>query len=120
MPAESAFSETVAAVNCSDAVVLCVGLDETLEGEEGDQGNAYASGDKENLFLPESQQLLVEKVLTLGKPVILVINSGSALDLSAYEEKADAIIQAWYSGERGGEALAEILFGESIRPESCR
>lgn len=105
------FSETVAAVNCSDAVVLCVGLDETLEGEEGDQGNAYASGDKENLFLPESQQLLVEKVLTLGKPVILVINSGSALDLSAYEEKADAIIQAWYSGERGGEALAEILFG---------
>lgn len=106
------FSETAAVVNCSDAVILCVGLDETLEGEEGDAGNAYASGDKEDLYLPESQQLLVEKVLTLGKPVVLVINSGSALDLSAYEDRVSAIVQSWYSGERGGEALAKILFGK--------
>ena len=97
----------------SDVVILCVGLDERLEGEQGDEGNAFASGDKENLLLPETQQILIERVIALGKPVVLVINSGSALDLSAYEHKVSAIIQAWYSGERGGEALANILFGKT-------
>lgn len=107
------FSEVAAVVKCSDAVVLCVGLDETLEGEQGDASNADASGDKKDLLLPEPQQLLIEKVLSYGKPVILVVNSGSALDLSAYESKVDAIVQSWYSGERGGEALARILFGKT-------
>ena len=105
--------EAEAVVKNSDVVILCVGLDERLEGEQGDEGNAFASGDKENLLLPETQQILIERVIALGKPVVLVINSGSALDLSAYEHKVSAIIQAWYSGERGGEALANILFGKT-------
>ena len=105
--------EAEAVGKCSDVIVLCVGLDERLEGEEGDQGNAYASGDKQDLLLPEVQRELVERVIALGKPVILVVNSGSALDLSAYESKVSAIVQAWYSGERGGEALANILFGHT-------
>lgn len=107
------FSETVAVAKCSDVVVLCVGLDETLEGEQGDASNSDASGDKKNLLLPKSQQLLIEKIIGLGKPVILVINSGSSLDLSAYEPKVSAIVQAWYSGQRGGDALANILFGKT-------
>lgn len=107
------FSETAAVAKCSDVIVLCVGLDESLEGEQGDASNADASGDKKNLYLPESQQFLVEKVLLLGKPVIMVINSGSALDLSAYESKVSAIIQSWYSGQKGGEALGNILFGKT-------
>lgn len=105
-------NEAAAVVKCSDVLILCVGLDETMEGEEGDQGNAYGSGDKENLLLPLSQQTLIEKVLSYDKPVIIVNHSGSAMDLSAYEEKCAAIIQAWYPGERGGEALGNILFGE--------
>ncbi|MCR5746506.1 MAG: glycoside hydrolase family 3 C-terminal domain-containing protein, partial [Lachnospiraceae bacterium] len=52
-------------------------------------------------------------ILTLNKPVVIVINSGSSLDLSKYEDKANAIIQAWYSGEAGGKALANILFGNT-------
>lgn len=105
--------EAVAAARCADVVILCVGLDETLEGEQGDAGNSYASGDKENLLLPQVQQLLIEKLLGLDKKIVLVVNSGSALDLSAYESKVSAIVQAWYSGQEGGNALARVLFGES-------
>lgn len=105
-------SEALAVAGCSDVVVLCVGLDETMEGEEGDTGNAYASGDKENLEFPASQQRLMEAVLGTGKPVIVCNFTGSAMNLSLAEEKACAVIQAWYPGAQGGKALARILFGE--------
>nr|MCR4923731.1 glycoside hydrolase family 3 C-terminal domain-containing protein [Lachnospiraceae bacterium] len=106
------YSEAKICAEMSDAVILCVGLDGDLEGEEGDTGNAFASGDKRDLLLPKSQRRLIDEVLSIGKPTIIVIHSGSALDLSQYEDRTEAIIQAWYSGERGGEALARILFGE--------
>lgn len=105
-------SEAAAAARNSDVVILCLGLDETLEGEEGDTGNAYASGDKRNLALPESQQRLMETVLGCRKPTIVCMFSGSALDLSYAGEHADAVIQAWYPGEAGGMALANVLFGD--------
>lgn len=105
------YSEALAVARCSDVIILCVGLDGTMEGEQGDTGNSEASGDKLDLLLPEVQRILCEKILAVGKPVIIVINSGSSLDLSMYEEKASAIIQSWYSGEQGGKALAEIIFG---------
>ncbi len=105
-------SEALAVAENSDVVVLCVGLDETMEGEEGDTGNAYASGDKENLEFPASQQRLMESVLNTGKPVIVCNFTGSAMNLSLAHEKAAAVIQAWYPGARGGRALARILFGE--------
>lgn len=104
-------SEAMAVAKASDIVVLCMGLDGTMEGESGDVGNPDASGDKENLLLPAVQRALCEKILSLGKTVIFVLNSGSCLDVSAYEKRADAILEAWYSGEKGGLALAEILFG---------
>lgn len=105
-------SEAMAVGKLGDVIILCLGLNSDLEGEEGDAGNSFASGDKVNLLLPEPQQLLCEKILSLGKPVVMVVNSGSSLDLSAYESRVSAIIQAWYSGEKGGEALADILFGK--------
>ena len=86
-------AEAVAAAELSDAVVLVVGLDETLEGEEGDTGNAAASGDKLDLLLPESQRKLMDAVLAVGKPTTIVLMAGSAIDLgdagdtSAYENK---------------------------------
>ena len=105
-------AEALSVAEHSDIVVLCIGLDETLEGEEGDTGNAYASGDKENLEFPKGQQRLMHAVLETGKKVIVCNFTGSAMNLSEAEEKAAAVIQAWYPGSQGGKALANILFGE--------
>ncbi|MDO4647794.1 MAG: glycoside hydrolase family 3 C-terminal domain-containing protein [Eubacteriales bacterium] len=105
-------SEAKIAAENSDLVILCVGLDETLEGEEGDTGNSYASGDKESLFLPKVQRELMEAVAETKKPVILCMMSGSDMDLAFGREHFDAIVQAWYPGCRGGEAFAEMIFGE--------
>ncbi len=105
-------SEAVIVARHSDVVILCVGLDETLEGEEGDTGNSYASGDKADLQLPQSQRDLMEAVLSVGKPVVVCLMAGSAIDLSAAQDRADAVLQLWYPGARGGRAVADILFGD--------
>lgn len=104
-------SEALTVAEYSDVVILCVGLDETLEGEEGDAGNAYASGDKMTLSLPPTQQRLMEAVLKTGKPVVVCDFAGSAMDLNLPEEKANAVLQVWYPGSQGGHALANVLFG---------
>ncbi len=105
-------SEAKIVARHSDVVILCVGLDETLEGEEGDTGNSYASGDKNDLLLPESQRQLLEAVTETGKPVILVNMTGSAMDLRYAQEHCAAVVQAWYPGARGGKVIADILFGK--------
>ena len=105
-------SEAVTVAKHSDVVVLCVGLNETLEGEEGDTGNSYASGDKEDLNLPAPQRKLMEAVLATGKPVVVCLMTGSAMDLSLAQEKAAAVLQLWYPGARGGKAVADLLFGK--------
>ena len=97
-------------IEAADVSILCIGLDATIEGEEGDTGNAFASGDKISLELPESQQRLLNMALNTGKPVIVVLAAGSSLNPHA--EQAAAILQAWYPGECGGAALANILFGK--------
>ncbi len=96
----------------SDIVVLCLGLDETLEGEQGDTGNSAASGDKDNLLLPKPQRDLMEAVTSIGKPVVFLLMAGSAIDLSYPSEHYNAVVQLWYPGARGGKSVAEILFGE--------
>lgn len=106
-------SEALSCVERADVTVLCLGLDETLEGEEGDTSNFSASGDKLDLLLPKVQRKLMDAVLATGKSVIVVIMAGSALDLSVPDAKANAILQAWYPGEEGGNALAEVLFGHA-------
>ena len=106
-------SEAKIVADHSDVVILCLGLDETLEGEEGDTGNSYASGDKVDLKLPKVQQDLMEAIAETGKPVILCMMAGSDLDLSFGMEHFDAILQLWYPGAQGGKAAANILFGET-------
>ena len=106
-------AEAAAVAKHSDVLILVLGLDETLEGEEGDTGNSYYSGDKGDLLLPPSQRLLLERMLALGKPTAVVLLAGSAIDLSAAQEKADAILLGWYPGAGGGKAIAELLFGEA-------
>ena len=108
--AEDGIAEALILGEMADAIVLCVGLDATLEGEQGDTGNAFDSGDKRDLLLPEGQRVLIEKVLALGKPTVVVLAAGSSINPLA--DKADALIQAWYPGELGGTALANILFGK--------
>ena len=105
-------SEAVAMAKASDAVVLVVGLDETLEGEEGDEGNFYKSGDKDDLLLPMCQRKLLDKVLDVGKPTVIVLLAGSSVDLGSAGEKADAVLLGWYPGVMGGKAISDILFGK--------
>lgn len=106
-------SEAVSCAEKADVTILCLGLDETLEGEEGDTGNEYFSGDKADLSLPKCQVELLKAVLATGKPVIVVVLAGSALDLRLADEKANAVLQAWYPGEEGGHAVASVIFGKS-------
>ncbi len=105
-------SEAKTVAENSDVVILCLGLDETLEGEEGDSGNSYASGDKEDLNLPESQRKLMEVLAQTETPVVLCLMTGSDVDLKFASEHFDAILQLWYPGSQGGAAAAEILFGD--------
>ncbi len=105
-------SEAKMVADHSDVVVLCLGLDETLEGEEGDTGNSYASGDKIDLQLPKVQRELLEAVVSCGKPTILCMMAGSAIDMCYADENVNAILQVWYPGARGGKAVTDILFGE--------
>lgn len=105
-------SEAVITAENSDVVVLCVGLDETLEGEEGDTGNSDASGDKMDLHLPKVQEELIEKVTAVGKPTIVVLMAGSSIDLNYAQENCNGILLAWYPGARGGRAVADLLFGK--------
>lgn len=104
-------SEAKIVARNSDVVILNLGLNEFLEGEEGDEGNAYASGDKEDLQLPEVQRELLREVVEIGKPVILCVSAGSAMDLNYAQEHCAAVLQLWYPGARGGKSVADILFG---------
>lgn len=106
------FEEAVIAAEQADVVIMCLGLDATIEGEEGDAGNEYASGDKLGLNLPGLQEELLETVAAVGKPVVVLLLAGSAIDLSWAETHVKAIVDCWYPGARGGKAIAELLFGE--------
>jgi len=108
-------SEALAATRASDAIILCLGLDADIEGEQGDTGNEYSSGDKNHLDLPGRQQHLLEEVVKAadGKPVILVCMSGSALAITWADEHVNGIIQSFYPGAMGGRAIAEIIAGQA-------
>lgn len=103
------YSEALAAAENADVIIACVGLDATIEGEEGDTGNEFSSGDKRDLRLPESQRILLDLLKKTGKPVVLVIAAGSSINP---ECECNAVIDAWYPGQCGGTALARIIFGE--------
>jgi len=108
-------SEAVSVAMRADAVVLCLGLSADIEGEQGDAGNSQAAGDKVDLALPGLQQRLMEAIVAIGKPVVLVLIAGSALDLrwAHASPGVGAILEAWYPGEEGGAALADLLFGDA-------
>ncbi|MCL2018260.1 MAG: glycoside hydrolase family 3 C-terminal domain-containing protein [Oscillospiraceae bacterium] len=110
---DSLESEAVAAVKSSDAVVVCLGLDPSIEGEQNDTGNEFTAGDKYDLNLPGRQQHLLEKVTKAAgdKPVILIVLAGSALAVTWADTNVDAILYGFYPGAQGGRAISDILFG---------
>jgi beta-glucosidase len=105
-------AEVKGVCKASDVIVACMGLDASLEGEEGDAGNEYGSGDKPHLNLPGLQEDVLKAISESGKPVILVVMSGSALAINWADANIPAIIQGWYPGSQGGRAIAEMVFGE--------
>lgn len=98
----------------SDIVIAVMGLDASVEGEQGDAGNEYGSGDKPDLNLPGVQQELLEIAKDSGKPVILILLSGGAHAVTWADTHLDAVLQGWYPGARGGRAIAQLLFGDAV------
>lgn len=98
----------------SDAIIAVIGLNPLLEGEEGDAFLSKSGGDKNDISLPRSHILFLQKLKSesKGAPIIAVITGGSAMDLAAIQPYVDAIIIAWYPGEQGGNAVGDIIFGK--------
>ncbi|WP_116091591.1 glycoside hydrolase family 3 C-terminal domain-containing protein [Sphingomonas crusticola] len=107
-------ADLTAGVRNADVVVAVVGLTSDLEGEEMPvQVEGFAGGDKTSLQLPADQRRLLEKAHALGKPLIVVLMNGSPIDLAWEKDHAAAILEAWYPGQSGGLAVANILSGKA-------
>ena len=106
--ADDRLAEAAMYAEAADVTIACVGLDAGLEGEEGDTGNEYFSGDKIDLLIPESQRKLLKTLEKNAKRLVTVIAAGSNLNVP----EGNAKVFAWYPGQAGGTALAELLFGE--------
>ncbi|GLC79745.1 hypothetical protein LBYZC6_18590 [Lacrimispora brassicae] len=109
---EHPLAEAVLAARRSDVVIMFMGLNPSMEGEEGDAFNGDRGGDKKDIELPKSQQQLLDAIVKCGKPVIFVNVSGSCINLSEPDQNCAAVIQCFYPGAEGGNALADILFGD--------
>jgi beta-glucosidase len=110
--AKPPFEEALDAAKAADVVVFVGGLTGDVEGEEMKVSYpGFAGGDRTDLRLPASQEKLLEAVQATGKPVVLVLTTGSALAVDWAKEHLPAILVAWYPGQRGGTAVANVLFG---------
>ncbi len=105
--------EGVICADKADLVIMCMGLNPGMEGEEGDAYNGDVAGDKKDIELPESQRKLFDEIMKLGKPTVFVNISGSCVSLVDQDEKCDAVIQCFYPGAQGGNALADVIFGRT-------
>jgi len=112
-PGRSSEQGALAAARQAKAVVLVMGLTPRLEGEEMDVPvDGFKGGDRLTLDLPAVQENLIKKVAALGKPTVLVLLNGSALGVNWAADNIPAIVEAWYPGQAGGTALADVLFGD--------
>jgi beta-glucosidase len=113
-PAEALLNEAVSRANESELAILCLGLNSRLEGEESPiEIPGFSHGDRTGINLPAPQEKLLEAVLNTGKPVIVILINGSALAVQTAQEKAKAILEAWYGGQEAGTAIAKTLSGEN-------
>jgi beta-glucosidase len=106
--------EAVTAARNADVVIAVVGINNQLEGEEMPVNQpGFFGGDRTTIDLPEPEETLIEAVAATGKPLVVVLMNGSALAVNWPSEHANAILEAWYSGEEGGAAIAETLSGKN-------
>jgi len=97
----------------ADVVVMALGLSPSLEGEEMEvKVKGFSGGDRTDLNLPEVQEKLLKAVVATGKPVVLVLLNGSAVSVNWANNNVPGIVEAWYPGEEGGSAVADVLFGD--------
>ena len=107
--------DAVSAAKQADLVVFVGGLSARIEGEEMKiKAEGFSGGDRTRLDLPAPQEQLLEKVQATGKPVVLVLENGSALSVNWAQKNVAAIVEAWYPGGQGGQAVAELLAGDFI------
>lgn len=112
-PQENVLQEAVQAAGQADAIVLVLGLNERLEGEEMKvEADGFEGGDRTSLDLPSNQEELMKAMTATGKPVILVLINGSALSINWANDHVPAILTAGYPGQQGGNAIADVLFGD--------
>jgi beta-glucosidase len=105
--------DAIAKARAADAVVMVMGISPNIEGEEMDvKLDGFRGGDRTDIALPKQQEQLIKDVTATGKPVILVLLGGSALAVNSENDNVPAIIDAWYPGQFGGIAIAEVLFGD--------
>ncbi|MHA2391541.1 MAG: glycoside hydrolase family 3 C-terminal domain-containing protein [Promethearchaeota archaeon] len=106
------FREAIQITKKCEIAIVVLGISTCYEGEEGEANESEANGDRLDIKLPGVQEDLLKAINEIGKPIILVLTSGSALAVNYAKENISAIIQAWYPGEEGGKAVADILFGD--------
>jgi beta-glucosidase len=107
------YQETIAKLKGIDKVIFCGGIAPSLEGEEMPVNiDGFKGGDRTNIELPKVQREFLKALKAAGKQVIYVNCSGSAIALEPETESCDAILQAWYPGQEGGTAVADVLFGD--------
>jgi beta-glucosidase len=113
-PVNAAFADAVEAAKESDVTILCIGLNARLEGEESKiHIPGFSGGDRTNIDLPVYQENLLRAVLATRKPVVVVLVNGSALAVKTADDRAKAILEAWYPGQEGGTAIADTLAGDN-------
>ena len=112
-PPEAQLAKAVSAVKHADVIIAFVGLSPDVEGEELPiDVPGFDHGDRTDIALPAAQRALLEHVTASGKPLVVVLMSGGAVALDWAQRHADAILDAWYPGESGGAALAQVLAGD--------
>jgi beta-glucosidase len=105
--------EAVSVARKADVVIAVVGITAQFEGEESDSSDpGFFGGDRLDLNLPRPQQELLELLASTGKPLVVVLTNGSALSVNWAQQQASAIVEAWYPGEEGGNAVADVLSGD--------
>jgi len=113
-PVAPGVNYTFGAADGSDVVVAVLGLDHTLEGEEGDAVASSVGGDRPMIELPENQRVFLKELRQHSKKLILVLTGGSALAIPEEFDYCDAVLQVWYPGCEGGRAVADVLFGDAL------
>lgn len=111
-PPTTGFAEALTVAEKSDVVIMCLGLSPDFEGEEGAVAESDGGGDKVDLKLPGLQLELLQAISQLGKPIVLVLLNGSPVELNWPHDNVEAIVEAWYPGEEGGTAVADVIFGK--------